>query len=106
MNGIRSFMLAALLAVMFSSCDGGSGKTAALLDEVEGYMQQSPDSALSVLTAIPQESLRSDRLRARWSLLYAMALHKSYAVLFSEVRKSIVNRLMFNYGFGSRCTSN
>ena len=78
MSRISFLMLAALLAVMLSSCGGGSGKTAALLDEVESYMQQRPDSALSVLTAIPQESLRSDRLRARWSLLYAMALHKSY----------------------------
>ena len=78
MNRINSLIITAFIAVLSVSCGSGSGGTAALLDDVEGYMQQHPDSALTALTSIPQESLRSDRLRARWSLLYAMALHKSY----------------------------
>jgi hypothetical protein len=104
-------MLAVLVALMLSSCDGGSGKTAALLDEVEGYMQQRPDSALSVLTAIPQESLRSDRLRARWSLLYAMALDKNWidttdisvvmpAVEYYDRHRPLTNRAKPHYYLG------
>ena len=104
-------MIAALLAVMFSSCSCGGGGTAALLDDVEGYMQQRPDSALSVLTSIPRESLRTDRLRARWSLLYAMALDKNWidttdvsvvmpAVEYYDRHRPLANRAKPHYYLG------
>lgn len=112
MNRLKSLMLAVLVALMAAfmtaSC---SGSTASQLDEVEGYMQQRPDSALSVLTAIPQESLRSDRLRARWSLLYAMALDKNWidttdvgvvmpAVEYYDRYRPLANRAKPHYYLG------
>ena len=111
MNWIKSLIIAALVAVMSVSCSSGSDAAAALLDDVEGYMQQHPDSALTVLTSIPQESLRSDRLRARWSLLYAMALDKNWidttdisvvmpAVEYYDRHRPLTNRAKPHYYLG------
>ena len=112
MNRLKSLMLAVLVALMAAfmtaSC---SGKTAALLDDVEGYMQQRPDSALTTLTSIPKESLRSARLRARWSLLYAMALDKNWidttdvsvvmpAVEYYDRHRPLTNRAKLHYYLG------
>ncbi|MBO4571710.1 MAG: hypothetical protein J5699_07280 [Bacteroidales bacterium] len=111
MNRINSLIITAFIAVLSVSCGSGSGGTAALLDDVEGYMQQHPDSALTALTSIPQESLRSDRLRARWSLLYAMALDKNWidttdvevvmpAVKYYDRHKPLKNRAKPHYYLG------
>jgi tetratricopeptide (TPR) repeat protein len=70
------FFVLFLSVAFFSGCE--SRRTAALLDDIQSYLQDRPDSALAALQAISQEPLSSSRLRARYSLLNAMALHKSY----------------------------
>ena len=70
------FFVLFLSVAFFSGCE--SRRTAALLDDIQYYLQDRPDSALAALQAISQEALSSSRLRARYSLLNAMALHKSY----------------------------
>lgn len=49
-----------------------------LLNDVESYILELPDSALSVLENIDRNSLNTDRARAHHALLYAMALDKNY----------------------------
>ena len=64
------------LAVALSSCD--SHHTAATLNDVETYIQTRPDSALAVIRAIDTTTLTTRSLRARYALLYAIALDKNW----------------------------
>lgn len=48
------------------------------LEDVESYIQERPDSALAVLQAIDRNTLESKKSKAKFSLLYAMALDKNY----------------------------
>lgn len=50
----------------------------AVLDDIETYIQERPDSALVVLESIPRESLESSKSQAQYSLLYVIALDKNY----------------------------
>ena len=70
------FFVLFLSVAFFSGCE--SRRTAALLDDIQSYLQERPDSALAALREIPSDDLNTTSLRARYSLLNAMALHKSY----------------------------
>ena len=48
------------------------------LNNVEAYLSEHPDSALSVLDSMSAESIRGRKANARFALLYSMALDKSY----------------------------
>ena len=48
------------------------------LDDVESYMADDPDSALTVLESMDTSLLKSEGSRARHALLHAMALDKTY----------------------------
>lgn len=48
------------------------------LNDVESYIMERPDSALTVLDAIDRTLLSSDRNRAHHALLHAMALDKNF----------------------------
>ena len=49
-----------------------------MLQDVETYIQERPDSALRVLRKVDSLTLNTKSLRARYSLLFAMALDKNY----------------------------
>lgn len=48
------------------------------LNNVEAYINEHPDSALSVLDSMSAESIRGRKANARFALLYSIALDKSY----------------------------
>ena len=48
------------------------------LDDVESYIQERPDSALQILNKLDRKSLNTNKLRAKFSLLYSTALNKNY----------------------------
>ncbi len=77
---IRCFQtFALLLAVSFMvSCAGNGNGAAARLDSAEALVQSFPDSALTVLRSIDTLTLTKRSLRARYSLLHAMALDKNW----------------------------
>ena len=50
----------------------------ATLDNVESYINDRPDSALTVLEGVDSVALTTRALRARYSLLRTMALDKCY----------------------------
>lgn len=58
------------------SCVGGRVDTP--LDEAESLMAQRPDSALVVLESMDTSSIRTRSDKAKYSLLYSMALDKNY----------------------------
>lgn len=72
----RLAFLFILLALSLQACRTSS--KARILCDVESYIQTQPDSALSTLSLIDTTSLTTPRLRAQYSLLYAMALDKNY----------------------------
>ena len=76
-----------LLAVFaLSACGPATGRrVAAVLDEVESYINEWPDSALAVLRALDStEVYRGPAQRARASLLHTMALDKCYIDLQTD----------------------
>lgn len=62
--------------ILLVSCD--NRQTKSLLQDVETYIQERPDSALRVLRKVDSLTLNTKSLRARYSLLFAMALDKNY----------------------------
>jgi len=69
-------LLTALSLFIIFSC--GNREVSKKLSDVEGFIQAYPDSALSVLRGISQDDLRSREEKAKFSLLYSMALDKNY----------------------------
>ena len=64
-------------ALLLAAC-GPASRTDALLNEVETYLNEHPDSARAVLAAVDTTDLLTRRLRARYSLLNTMVVAKSY----------------------------
>ena len=64
------------MSFLLVSCD--NRQTKSLLQDVETYIQERPDSALRVLRKVDSLTLNTKSLRARYSLLCAMALDKNY----------------------------
>ena len=65
-----------LAALLLASCSGR--RIAATLDDVETFIQERPDSALTVLRSLDTSALASRSLRAHYALLHAMALDKNW----------------------------
>lgn len=80
MNTMRIFFFSGLLLGVLLSLAAGCGnrQTAAVLDDVETYIQDRPDSALTALRAIDTTTLNSRRLHAQYALLLSMALDKNW----------------------------
>ena len=71
--------LSAALLLLAGACHPTARRsTAALLDDVESYINDRPDSALAVLRGLDSTAVRGRVLRARYSLLHTMALDKCY----------------------------
>ena len=80
---ILSFRKIALLVfptlLLLSSCDlKQRSLITAQLDDVESYINESPDSALAVLQGLDSAALASRSIQARYSLLRTMAMDKCY----------------------------
>jgi hypothetical protein len=72
-------MLVAAVIASFASCGSTSlRRVAATLDDVESFINDQPDSALSVLRSVDTTALRTRALLARYSLLRVMALDKCF----------------------------
>ena len=67
-----------LLGVLLLAACGPVSRTDALLNDVESYIDERPDSARAVLQAMDTTALRSRRLKARYALLRTMAQAKCY----------------------------
>lgn len=64
------------MSFLLVSCD--NRQTKSLLQDVETYIQERPDSALRVLRKVDSLTQNTKALRARYSVLFAMALDKNY----------------------------
>ncbi len=65
-----------LLIMALGGCT--SRQVTTILEDVESYIMERPDSALAVLDTMDRTLLSNDRLKSRHALLHAMALDKNY----------------------------
>ena len=71
----RFFLIIATLGSILSCTSHNISRT---LKNVESYIMERPDSALTVLESIERSSLKTQRSKAHHALLHAMALDKNY----------------------------
>lgn len=76
MRVLRFLIVLALPLSALLSCQNRTAGEA--MSQAEAMMESAPDSALSVLESIDTSSLGGNAQRARFSLLYSMALDKNY----------------------------
>ncbi len=83
---MKRYIIAAISILAFAaslvSCT--DHKVIRQLDDVEAYINEHPDSALSVLDSMSAESIRGRKANARFALLYSMALDKKHIYLTSD----------------------
>lgn len=89
-------LLLILLSAVFSGCI--PTKVSRTLKDVESYITERPDSALSVLQSIGNTNLRSNRVRAHHALLQAMALDKNYIDVTDDSLASVAVRYYQRHG--------
>ena len=72
--GLSAF--AVVIITLLGSC--GSRTEEKRLSDIESYIDSRPDSALAAIRAIDTTALRGCAVKAKYSLLHAMALDKNY----------------------------
>ena len=83
-----SLLLSSILCIACTSLDVHKA-----LNEVETYIMEHPDSALTILDSVDRSMLSSDRDRAHHALLYAMALDKN----FIDISDDSIARVAVDY---------
>lgn len=76
MDSLAKLLFAVLFAFSMYSC--GRTEVSKRLTDIESYINERPDSALSAIRQIDTLSLRTKAEKAKYSLLHAMALDKNY----------------------------
>ncbi len=77
MRAMLRYIPLLLLAGLFWAC-GGDRALQVSLDRADALMESHPDSALALLKPYDGAQIRSEAQRARFALLYSMALHKNF----------------------------
>ncbi|MBQ8049338.1 MAG: hypothetical protein IJ271_06755 [Bacteroidales bacterium] len=72
------FRIGFIICGLFAMLSCGVSEMKIRLKDVESYIMERPDSALSVLDSMDRTLLTTDRLKAHHALLHAMALDKNY----------------------------
>ena len=79
-SAIFQIITAAAIAVLIASSCGDS-EAVRKMDTADAVMWTRPDSALAVLESIDTLDLRTEKRRARYSLLYTMALDRNHRTI-------------------------
>ena len=72
----RVFIITLLSLIFFASCE--DDRADASLASAEMYIQEQPELSLELLESIDRDDLTTNKERARYSLLYSIALDKNY----------------------------
>lgn len=67
-----------VLCICIHSCTAEHNSITPLLDDIESFIEDRPDSALAVLENISMKALADTKQKAHHSLLYSMALDKNF----------------------------
>ena len=85
----RLLPIIAAISIVFSCTSLDVNRT---LKDVESYIMERPDSALSVLKSVDHALLNTKRQKAHHALLHAMALDKNYIdVIEDSIARVAVN---------------
>lgn len=74
----RALAAVCAAAVVLLSCSKADLETERTLEDVASFIEERPDSALTILDTMDSFSLTTSALKARHSLLLAMARDKNY----------------------------
>ena len=74
----RALAVVCAAAVVLLSCSKADLETERTLEDVASFIEERPDSALTILDTMDSFSLTTSALKARHSLLLAMARDKNY----------------------------
>ena len=74
---MKHYISIIILAIFLFSCNGHS-KHWETLSQVESYIEEKPDSALVTLEQIDLSELSGKEEKAKYALLYSMALDKNF----------------------------
>ena len=88
--------IALVLMMILGGCS--SRTTYRILNDVESYIMERPDSALAVLDSMDRSRLTTDRLKAHHALLHAMALDKNYIDVTDDSLASVAVRYYQKHG--------
>ncbi len=91
----------ALILILMSACTGN--ETRLILDEVESYISERPDSALTVLRSMLSDNINGREDNAKYALLYSMALDKNTIDVTSDSLISIATKWYANHGSLDEC---
>lgn len=86
----RTLLFIFLSLFFFGGCS--SWRVNETLKDVESYIMERPDSALTVLDTMDRALLTTDRLKAHHALLHAMALDKNYIDVDDDSLASVAVR--------------
>ena len=75
---LRALAVVCAAAVVLLSCSKADLETERTLEDVASFIEERPDSALTILDTMDSFSLTTSALKARHSLLLAMARDKNY----------------------------
>ena len=75
---IRLYSTLCCIATLWITCSCGDSEVSRSLNDIESYILERPNSALVALRAIDKEQIGASKDKAKYSLLYAMALDKNY----------------------------
>ncbi len=89
-------LLTAHLLLATYSCTRSD--TAILLDNAESYIIREPETALSILSRIPADSIRGKKDMARHALLHSIALDKNYVDITDDSLINIAVRWYRKHG--------
>lgn len=81
---LRSVSPLIAVSLLFSCSNINNNETALTLQKAEAFMNDRPDSALTLLQSIDKETLTSKELKARHALLISQAFDKNYIDLQSD----------------------
>ncbi len=81
----KVLLMFVLAGMQLVGCNApGRKQTVILLDRIEAYLDERPDSALTMIRAIPASALRGQAQQARAALLHTVALDKCYLDLQTD----------------------
>lgn len=68
----------AVLGLLLTICSCSNHSVGRVLDDIECFILERPDSALTLLESVDKDALCSKSLRAKYALLFVTALDKNY----------------------------
>ena len=78
MNAMRNTIILAAVAALFLLASCGRADITSRLSDIESYIDSRPDSALAAIRQIDTTALHGRAVKAKYSLLHAIALDKNY----------------------------